>query len=144
MGMLTWGEVDLVRKLIVLPAARTKNGREHTLPLSAQALAILDRQPRRNSTGFVFGGQGFQNWSRGKEALDQRLGIAPWRLHDLRRTCATGMADLGVLPHVIESVLNHVSGHKAGVAGTYNRAKYEPEMRGALQKWGDHVDAITR
>jgi integrase len=140
---LSWGEVDLARKMIVLPVSRTKNGREHTLPLSDQALAILDRQPRRNSSGFVFGGRGFQNCSRAKAALDKRIALAPWRLHDLRRTCATQMAELGVLPHIVEAVLNHVSGHKSGVAGTYNRAKYEPEMRLALQRWADHLDQIV-
>jgi integrase len=143
-GELSWTEIDLARKLIVLPASRTKNGREHTLPLSAQAFAILERQPRRNSSPFVFGDRGFNSWSSAKAALDKRLAIAPWRLHDLRRSCATGMAELGVLPHIVEAVLNHVSGHKAGVAGTYNRAKYEPEMRAGLQRWADHVDGITK
>jgi integrase len=141
-GKLQWSEVDLARKLIVLPAARTKNGRPHELPLSPQAFAIIERQPRRNSSEFVFGGRGFQNWGRAKEALDQRLGLASWRLHDLRRTCATGMAELGVQPHIIEAVLNHVSGHKAGVAGIYNRARYEVEMREALQRWADHLTSL--
>src|SRR5262249_61882283 len=77
-----------------------------------------------------------------KQQLDQRAGIAPYRLHDLRRSCATGMAELGVQPHIIEAVLNHVSGHKSGVAGIYNRAKYSAEMRDALQKWADHVEAL--
>ena len=77
-----------------------------------------------------------------KSALDQRAGIAPWRLHDLRRTCATNLGELGVLPHVVEQALNHVSGAKAGVAGVYNRAKYSDEMRKALQAWADHVDKI--
>jgi len=54
------------------------------------------------------------------------------------------MAELKVQPHIIEAVLNHVSGHKAGVAGVYNRAKYSDEMRTALQRWGDHVDGIVR
>jgi hypothetical protein len=54
------------------------------------------------------------------------------------------MAELGVQPHIIEAALNHISGHKGGIAGIYNRAKYEPEMRAALQRWADHVDAITR
>jgi integrase len=71
-------------------------------------------------------------------------GVAPWRLHDLRRTCATGMAELGTQPHIIEAVLNHVSGHKAGVAGIYNRARYADEMRAALQRWADHVERITK
>ena len=141
-GLLRWGEVDLARRVIALPPVRTKSGREHILPLSAQALAILARQPRRNSTEFVFNDQGFRDWSRGKSALDQRLGIAPWRLHDLRRTCATMLGELGVLPHVIEQALNHVSGAKAGVAGTYNRSKMIDAVRDALQRWADHIDKI--
>jgi integrase len=141
-GELQWGEIDLARKQIILPASRTKNSREHILPLSGQALAVLERLPRRNSSGFLFGERGFNNWSCAKSALDERLGIAPWRLHDLRRTCATGMAELGVQPHIIEAVLNHVSGHKAGVAGIYNRAKYADEMRDALQRWADHLTSL--
>jgi integrase len=142
-GELQWTEVDLVLKQITLPPSRTKNGREHTLPLSGQALAILDRQPRRNSSEFLFGERGFNNWSFAKSVLDKRLGLAPWRLHDLRRTCATQLGELGVQPHIIEAVLNHVSGHKAGVAGIYNRARYEADMREALQRWADHVERIT-
>jgi integrase len=142
-GALAWDEVDLARGMIVLPAHRTKNKRKHEVPLSAQALAILARLPRRNTTDFLFGKRGFTDWEGGKGRLDERLGIAPWRLHDLRRTCATGMAESGVQPHIIEAVLNHVSGHKAGVAGIYNRARYEAEMRDALQRWADHVEKIT-
>jgi hypothetical protein len=68
--------------------------------------------------------------------LDARLtGVKPWRLHDIRRTVATGLADLGVLPHLVEAVLNHVSGHKAGVAGVYNKAVYGAEKRAALLAW---------
>jgi len=67
----------------------------------------------------------------------------PWRLHDLRRTAATMMAELGVLPHIVEAILNHVSGHKAGVAGIYNRARYENDRRAALQLWANKVDEIT-
>ena len=128
--------------MITLPPDRTKNGRQHDLPLSRQALAIIERQPRRNSSDLVFGERGF-DWAVGKAKLDQRLVIAPWRLHDLRRTCATGMAELGVQPHIIEAVLNHVSGHKSRVAGIYNRAKYADEMRSALQRWADHVEALV-
>jgi integrase len=138
-GDLRWGEVDLTKQLIILPPARTKNNRGHTLPVSDQAAAILAEQPRRGE--FVFG-EGFNNWSTPKRKMDQRIGIAPWRIHDLRRTCATMMAELGVLPHHIEAVLNHLSGHKASVAGTYNRAKYLHEMRSALQRWADHIEAL--
>ena len=142
-GKLQWSEVDLARKMIVLAPERTKNSRQHELPLSTQALAIIAGVPRRNATDHLFGGRGLNHWERHKRQIDRRLGIAPWRLHDLRRTCATGMAELGVQPHIIEGVLNHVSGHKAGVAGIYNRAKYADEMRSALQRWADHVDKIT-
>jgi integrase len=123
--------------MIVLPSARTKNKRKHELPLSRQALAIIQRQSRRP---FLFSDvKGYTDWDCAKARLDER-----WRLHDLRRTCATGMAELGVQPHIIEAVLNHVSGHKAGVAGIYNRAKYQDEMRTALQLWSDHVEQITQ
>jgi integrase len=143
-GKLAWSEIDFARKLIVFPAVRMKNGRAHELPLSRQALAIVERQPRRNSSALLFSDSvGFKDWDKGKQRLDARLRIAHWTLHDLRRTCATGMAELGVQPHIIEAVLNHVSGHKAGVAGIYNRAKYTGEMREALQRWGDHLDQIT-
>jgi integrase len=140
-GGLHWSEVDLIRKSIVLSPKRTKNNHSHSLPLSRQAETILAAQPRQSD--FVFGVKSFQDWSRAKYLLDQRVRIAPWRLHDLRRSAATYMAELGVQPHHIEAVLNHLSGHKASVAGIYNRAKYADEMRSALQRWADHVDKIT-
>jgi integrase len=142
-GLLQWSEIDQARKLIALGSHRTKNGRAHELPLSSQALAIINRLPQRNSSDFLFGNKGFQRWAKAKTALDQRVGIAPWTLHDLRRTCATQMAELGVLPHVVEQVLNHVSGHKAGVAGVYNRSKMSDAVRDALQKWADWLDRIA-
>jgi integrase len=152
-GKLRWSEVDFDRAMLVLPPDRVKNGRQHELPLSKQALAILKglaRSPKHNraNDAFVFGRYG--GWSRDKAALDRVIlanhggkPIPHWTLHDLRRTCATGMAELGVLPHIIETVLNHVSGHKAGVAGIYNRARHEPEMREALERWSNHVETIT-
>ncbi len=156
-GGLRWSEVDLDRSLIVLPPERTKNLRKHEVPLSTQARAVLQRQPKRKDRDFIFGiGEaGFSGWSKSKERLDEALlakrkaagrkakAMPDWRLHDLRRSCATGMAELGVQPHIIEAVLNHVSGHKAGVAGIYNRARYEGEMRDALQRWADHVAALV-
>jgi integrase len=139
-GFLRWSEIDFARGMIVFPAERTKNKLKHELPLTHQALAIL--QERQRQSDYVF--REF-NWYRGKLALDAGLkGVASWRIHDLRRTAATGMAELGVQPHIIEAVLNHVSGHKGGVAGIYNRAKYSGEMRDALQRWADHLDKITK
>jgi integrase len=157
-GSLRWSEVDPDRGLIILPSERTKNRRQHEVPLSRQALAILERQPNRKGREHIFGiGEaGFSGWSNCKARLDRAIltkrktadrrakPLPSWHLHDLRRTAATGMAELGVLPHIIEAILNHVSGHKAGVAGIYNRAKYADEMRSALQRWADHIDALIR
>ena len=153
-GGLRLSEIDFERGLIVLPPARTKNKRQHELPLSPQASAILRRllngdttyKLNRNGAIGVFGVNGFPSggWSGSKASLDRRVGLAkPWRLHDLRRTAATMMAELGVLPHIVEAILSHVSGHKAGVAGIYNRAKYIDEMRAALCKWADYVETLT-
>jgi integrase len=153
-GGLRWSEVE--RGLIVLPPERTKNSRQHEVPLSRQAKAILERQPKRKGRDFIFGiGElGFSGWSDCKARLDQALlaarrqtsrkakAMPDWRLHDLRRTCATGMAELGVMPNVIELALNHVSGHKAGVAGIYNRSKMSDAVREGLQKWADHLEAL--
>lgn len=146
-GSLAWSEIRDDR--IVLPGTRVKNGHDHTIPMSAPVRAILDARPRND--GFVFGaraGRPFSGWGTRKVALDRRLNDAGinlehWTIHDLRRSVATGMAELGTPPHVIEAVLNHVSGHKSGVAGIYNRANYEPQKRIALQSWADHLEAIV-
>jgi integrase len=148
---MRWQELDLDRALWMLPKERTKNKRPHELPLSAQALAILGAHPRREGRELVFGeGEGgYSGWSLAKARLDARLAAAQraplpaWRLHDLRRTAVTGMAGIGILPHVIEAVVNHVSGHKGGVAGVYNHAEYAPEKRQALDRWGAHVAALA-
>ena len=142
-GGLRWSEIDFGRGLIVLPPERSKNSRLHELPMSTQVRSIIERQPKRNE--FVFG-RDWQSWSNPKASLDLQLnGMAEWRLHDLRRSATTMMADrLQVLPHVLEAILNHVSGHKSGVAGIYNRARYQEEMRSALQRWADYVDTLSR
>ena len=64
-------------------------------------------------------------------------------MHDLRRTVVTGMSEIGIAPHIVEAVVNHVSGHKGGVAGVYNKAKYSKEKRAALQRWADHVERLV-
>jgi integrase len=128
-----------------IPAERTKNGRAHKLPLMPMAADIIASVPRMVGREQLFGtrGTGFGGWSRCKEDLDKRCGVKNWRLHDIRRSVATGMADLGVQPHVIEQVLNHVSGHKAGPAGIYNRSVYERDVRAALTMWEDHLRALV-
>jgi integrase len=142
-GDLRWSEIDLEQQLIALPASRVKNGRPHEIPLTALALEILARQSRHQGRDQVFGyGEGgFQGWGKSKAGLDARLpGVAQWTLHDIRRAVSTGMHErLGVAPHIVEAVLGHISGHRAGVAGTYNRALYRDDKRAALEKWTAHI-----
>ncbi|MFE1602990.1 tyrosine-type recombinase/integrase [Methylobacterium sp. ID0610] len=140
-AQLAWSELDLAGALWTLPAARSKNRRAHEVPLSRPALEILQGKPQLPGRDFVFGVRagGFQGFSKSKARLDERSGVTDWVIHDLRRTAATGMAGLGVLPHVVEAVLNHVSGSRAGVAGIYNRASYAAEKRAALDLWARHV-----
>jgi len=150
-GGLRWSEIDWQRKLIVLPADRTKNRRNHELPMSRQVEAILARRraqqhPRYGGDGgneWVWG-RSFTPWSKSKEILDRRLTeMKPWRLHDCRRSAATHMAELGTMPHIVEAILNHQSGHKGGVAGVYNKARYADAMRAALQAYGDYIDKLS-
>jgi integrase len=145
-GSIVWDEVDVKTGLWVIPKARTKNGVEHEVPLTAAASAILGERPV-NGRAPIFGKSisGFSGWSAAKKRLDARLAkgstpIRPWRLHDLRRTMATRMADeLRILPHVVEAILNHRSGVVSGVAAIYNRASYRAEKREALERWATHL-----
>jgi integrase len=144
---LRWDEI--YDEQIVLPGERTKNGRTHIVPLSQSAKAILANFSRVNRK-HVFGRDdgGFQGRSAAKAKLDDRISaagkpVADWTPHDLRRTAVTRMAELGVQPHIIEAVLNHVSGHKGGVAGLYNRATYDKEKREALNLWAEHLLAVV-
>jgi integrase len=142
---MAWAELNLAGAVWSLPDARVKNGQGHDVPLSAPALKILAATDRIEGRSLVFGqGEGgFQGFSRAKASLDKRSGVTGWRLHDLRRTAATVMADrLKVLPHVVEAVLNHISGHKAGVAGIYNRALYATEKREALDLLGAYLTGL--
>jgi integrase len=162
-GAMGWSEVDVDRSAWCIPAERTKNKRAHTIALPPLALSILEGTERRAGNDRVFGDgdNGFRGWSKAKAALDRRMiearnstakkvrksaadaPVAPWTVHDIRRSVATHMAELGVLPHVVEAVLNHVSGHKAGVAGVYNRSTYANEAKAALALWADHVRTIV-
>jgi integrase len=141
-----------------LPGERTKNNRPHDVPLPPLARDILASVKRIEGCKYVFSTNGktpVSGFSKVKTRLDVAMlaeakkergksaSVAPWRLHDLRRTAATGMAATGIKPHIIEACLNHLSGAKGGVAGTYNREQYEPEKRAALERWASHVEAIV-
>ena len=145
---LEWKEIDFDKAQIELPGGRTKNGRAHIVPLSAEALEILRTQPRYPGRALVFGAgkSGFKGWSAAKIRLDAKLPDMPaWRLHDLRRSVVTHLNERGfAAPHVCEAVINHISGYKAGIAGTYNKALYLPERRAALQAWAAHLLSVVR
>ena len=145
-GGMRWSELDLDAGTWALPAARAKNNRAHTITLPPPALDIIwavFRSTRDN----LFGDRasdGFTNWSFGKQELDRRLAgaVKPWRLHDIRRTVATGMADMGVEPHHVEACLNHHSS-RSGVSGIYNRSSYSRAVTAALARWADHVERLV-
>ena len=155
-GGMLWSELDLKQGLWSIGRDRTKNGLPHDVPLSDMAKAIASSQVKAADRDMIFGSRvgPFSGWSKAKATLDARIEaeraklnqkakpIPPWRVHDLRRTVVTRMADLGVQPHVIEAVVNHVSGHKAGIAGVYNRSTYATEKRAALSLWAQNVSQI--
>jgi len=146
-GGLRWSELDLNRGVWLLPRERAKNAREHLLPLPALALWILETVPRVMNRDCLFGERsagGFTLWAAAKSALDARLAdqVRKWTLHDIRRTFATRLCDLGTAPHVVEQILNHQSGHRAGIAGIYNKSSYEREVKAALALWADHVRTL--
>jgi integrase len=142
---LRWNEVKLDLNMISLPPERVKNDQEHDIPMSPAVRSIIAARPRNDRLVFA----PITSWSRCKLRLDaaitEKLGkpLAPWTLHDLRRSAATGMADIGIQPHIVEAVLNHISGSKRGVAGIYNRSTYAPEKKDALNKWADRVQDIV-
>jgi len=164
-GQMTWGEIDAGAGLWTIPSGRAKNGKANDVPLAGAAAKILKGLPRiAGNADLVFttsGNTPFSGFSKCKARLDatmlalarkeaeerggdaDRITIAPWRLHDLRRTAATGMARLGQPVHVIEAVLNHTSGAISGVAAIYNRHRYLDEKRAALDAWAKHVVALA-
>ena len=142
---LRWEEVSDDFATLTIPGTRTKNSRALVVPLPPLARQLIAEQERNEE--FVFTTNGVTpaaGWSMAKKRLDAAMGNVPaWVLHDLRRTAATGMAEIGIQPHIVEAVLNHVSGHRAGVAGVYNRASYAAEKREALEKWASHIRSIV-
>lgn len=147
-GDLKWSEINDDRSVVTIPSTRTKNHRALALTLPAVAIDLLQSVPRRDDRNNVFGGgfDGFNAWSYSTIALNNRIAmaegkpLAPWTLHDLRRTFRTGLGKLGVPPHVAELCINHVKG---GIEAIYDRHRYEREITSALALWAEHVTAVV-
>ena len=139
----TWTELDLDQRLWTIPGERTKNGKPHFVHLSDKAKAVLEMTP--NVGGFIFTSNGktpFSGFSKAKKRLDDMSSVTDWRLHDIRRTVTTGMATLGIAPHIADKVMNHQSGTISGVAAVYQRHEFLEERKTALEAWGRHVQAL--
>ncbi len=155
-SLLEWREIDDGITTISLPGSRMKNKLPHQVPVSAPVRAILQSMPRTGKYVFTSvrkhkkpfaksqGAPPISGFSKFKIRLDALMpGVEAWQLHDLRRSAASGMAAIGIAPHIIEAVLHHVSGFRAGVAGTYNVEAYEPEKRAALEAWASYVIGVV-
>src|SRR5215472_4296430 len=137
-------ELDLAQRIWTIPKSRTKNAKAHVVHLSEQSIAALKRGDQPGPYVFsILGTKPFQEFSRAKRRLDQLSGVTGWRLHDLRRTCVSGMARLGIAPHVADKILNHQSGTISGVAAVYQRHEFFYERQEALEQWGIHVARIV-
>ena len=144
-AQLRWAELDLAEKLWCIPALRAKNNKAHLVHLSEPALAVIKRQQQRAELVFAMpSGKRIQNFSLAKAELDRLSGVTGWRVHDLRRTAVSGMARLGIPPHVADKILNHQSGTISGVAAVYQRHDFLAERKDALDRWGAHVSVIIR
>lgn len=156
-GGMRWSELEGTHWTI--PAARVKNGREHALVLPEPVLALIRSIPRIENCPFVFSTTGttpVSGYSEAKRRLDRRMlelahrengrhnvQVPPWRLHDLRRTAASGMARLEIALPTIEKVLNHVSGSFGGIVGVYQRHEFKAEKAKALKTWAEHMVALS-
>ena len=139
----TWDEIDVKTRTWRLSSDRTKNAKSHEVHLSDQVAAILNQANKQGKLVFSRSGNiPFQDFSVAKRKIDQLSGVTGWRLHDLRRTCVSGMARLGIAPHVADKILNHQGGTISGVAAVYQRHDFLAERREALEKWAAHVREI--
>ena len=142
---MRWSEIDMDAKVWVIPADMSKNGKPHVVPLNDFALRLLRNMPQFSNCDWVFTTTRrgpINGFSKALRHIQIRSKTEDWRFHDLRRTAASGMARLGIAPHVVEKVLNHISGTISGVAAVYNRYGYDAERRDALNKWGQWLERI--
>jgi integrase len=147
-----WTEFDLVNAIWHLPGGRTKNGRPHDVALAPQMLAILDALPRWPTTDLLFTATGrplagFDGARLRIAAIMQAITgkpVEPFTIHDLRRTAASGMAGIGIAPHVVDKILNHSTGKISGIARIYNRHEYTEERAVALARWAAHIEGLVK
>jgi integrase len=144
-----WSEIDFDRAVWTLPASRSKTGVEHLLPLTPEVIEILGTIPRINGSPLIFpssrlaSGQPVSGFSKGLWTVHRLSGTSGWTWHDLRRTCRTGFARLGVTAAVGERLLNHADGTRSAIVAVYDRHSYQPEMSRALELWAAEVDRIV-
>jgi integrase len=134
------------QQTICLPPELTKNGQEHTFPLTSFALSLLTSP---NTDGLYFPARGkplkpFNGWSKSKAALDKLSGVTGWTLHDLRRTFRTIHARIGTPPHIAERLINHVNGVASDVEQIYDQYRYLDEMRVAMRNYEQFLASILR
>lgn len=161
-GAMQWSELDLAAATWTIPKERTKNGKEHLVHLSPQALAVINglrhnagALQRIEGCPFLFSTTHetpISGYGKAKARLDELMTaelkkiekkLPLWRVHDLRRTAASGMAKLGFQPHIVERVLNHISGAQGGLVGVYQRHEYLEERKRAVEAWGAYVERLT-
>ncbi|MBC9009283.1 MULTISPECIES: site-specific integrase [Acetobacter] len=148
-----WQDIDLETGTWSIPAANAKNGKAHIVPLPRQAIKMLAKmQTNCQPTDLIFpnkAGKPLDNWDRATKHLMTVSETTGWHRHDLRRTCATMLGDLGIMPHIIERVLAHTlsiggdGSRLSPVAATYNHSSYQAEHGAALQALADRLDAIA-
>jgi len=141
----TWQEIDLSAATWTLPPDRTKNAHPHVVPLSRQAIALLQQIGAGAGDALIFatGKQtALGNWDRVQKEIHAQSGTTGWHRHDLRRTGATMLGEAGIMPALIEVALNHANIGSA-LAAAYNRSRYRPEVAEALQRLADMLDAIA-
>lgn len=146
-GEMEWDEIDLDKALWTLPRGRVKNDNGHEVPLSPAALNIVKRLRRVNGSKYVFTTNGrspVSGYSKAKDWLSDKAGLKDWRLHDLRRTFASGLARIGIALPVIERILNHTSGSFGGIVGVYQKHSFADEKRAAMDRWAAHVEAVLQ
>jgi integrase len=156
-GSLEWTWINLQEQYITLPKGITKNNREHRFPIGSMTVSVLASVTRWKDSPYVFPAARtssetttvFNGWGNPKAAFDKELKekgceVAPWTLHDLRRTLRTNWAELGIIREVAEKYINHVSGTGSAIEAIYNRAKYKEPMRSAVTLWESHLAMLLK